>query len=190
MRKLFLASVAVLALSSAAQAANTATTVQVGLVNGSSVLQQGLINDSSSTTFQLGIVNSATTMQGTSSASLNNGSSVTQIGVQNSATTGQVASGNNGSAISQNSFGPARFRTTPLPSDSSACSASTAAPSRRRRTKPAPFGRTRQLRRVRAILESTASDRTISVRGCPPTFAEEMSCIKNISLPRSSRSAC
>ena len=106
MRKLFFASVAVLALSSAAQAANTSTTVQVGVVNGSSVSQQGLTNDSSSTS-QLGIINSATTMQGTSAASLNNGSTVNQVGVQNSATTGQVAFGNNGSSITQNSFGPA-----------------------------------------------------------------------------------
>jgi major curlin subunit len=109
MRKLFLASVAVLALSSAAQAANTSTTVQVGVVNGSSVSQQGLTNDTSSTS-QLGIINSATTMQGTSAASLNNGSTVNQIGVQNSATTGQVAFGNNGSAITQNSFGPAALQ--------------------------------------------------------------------------------
>ena len=106
MRKLFFASVAVFALSSAAQAANTSTTVQVGVVNGSSVSQQGLTNDTSSTS-QLGIVNSATTMQGTSAASLNNGSTVNQIGVQNTAATGQVAFGNNGSAITQNSFGPA-----------------------------------------------------------------------------------
>ncbi|MBR0711120.1 MULTISPECIES: curlin subunit CsgB [Bradyrhizobium] len=109
MRKLFFASVAVLALSSAAHAANTATTVQVGLVNGSSVSQQGLTNDTS-TTSQLGIVNNATTMQGTSAASLNNASTVNQIGVQNSATTGQVAFGNNGSAITQNSFGPAALQ--------------------------------------------------------------------------------
>src|SRR3954469_5302104 len=80
MRKFLLASVAVFALSSAAQAANTATTVQVGLANGSSVDQQGHVNDSS-TTFQLGLVNSASTMQGTTSPSLNNASSVTQIGV-------------------------------------------------------------------------------------------------------------
>lgn len=46
-------------------------------------------------------------MQGTSSASLNNVSSVNQIGVRNSATTGQVAFGNNNSGITQNSFGPA-----------------------------------------------------------------------------------
>ncbi|WP_025036918.1 hypothetical protein [Bradyrhizobium sp. DOA9] len=109
MRKLFFASVAVLALSSAAQADNTSTTVQVGLVNGSSVSQQGLTNSTSSTS-QLGIINSATTMQGTSSVSLNNGSTVNQIGVQNSATTGQVALGNNGSAITQNSFGPAALQ--------------------------------------------------------------------------------
>lgn len=105
MRKLFFASVAVFALSSAAQAANTSTTVQVGLVNGSSVTQNGLTNDTSSTS-QLGLVNSASTMQGTSSASLNNASTVNQIGVQNSATTGQVAFGNNTSGITQNSFGP------------------------------------------------------------------------------------
>ncbi|AWM08124.1 MULTISPECIES: curlin subunit CsgB [Bradyrhizobium] len=106
MRKLFFASVALFALSSAAQAANTSTTVQVGLVNGSSVTQNGFTNSSSSTS-QLGLVNSATTMQGTSSASLNNGSTVTQIGVQNSASTGQVAFGNNSSGITQDSFGPA-----------------------------------------------------------------------------------
>src|SRR3569832_2364149 len=69
MRKLFFASVAVFALSSAAQAANTSTTVQLGVVNGSSVTQNGLTNDTSSTS-QLGIVNTASTMQGTGSASL------------------------------------------------------------------------------------------------------------------------
>jgi major curlin subunit len=101
MRKLLLASVAVFALSSAAQAANTATTVQIGIVNGSSVNQQGHVNDTS-TTSQLGFLNSASTMQGTTSPSLNNVSSVTQIGVLgNSATTGQVATGNNTSGISQ-----------------------------------------------------------------------------------------
>lgn len=105
MRKLFFASVAVFALSSAAQAANTSTTVQVGIVNASSVTQNGLTNDSSSTA-QVGILNGASTMQGTSSASLNNASSVNQIGVQNSAATGQVAFGNNSSGITQNSFGP------------------------------------------------------------------------------------
>jgi hypothetical protein len=109
MRKLFFASVAVLALSSAAQAANTSTTVQLGLVNGSSVTQNGLTNSSSSTT-QVGILNGASTMQGTSSPSLNNASSVNQIGVQNSATTGQVAFGNNTSGITQNSYGPAAFQ--------------------------------------------------------------------------------
>jgi len=104
MRKFFLASVAVLALSSAAQAANTATTVQIGIANGSTVDQQGHVNDSS-TTSQLGFVNSASTMQGTTSASLNNVSSVTQIGVLgNSATTGQVATGNNTSGISQSTL--------------------------------------------------------------------------------------
>ncbi|MDF0517905.1 curlin subunit CsgB [Bradyrhizobium yuanmingense] len=109
MRKLFFASVAVFALSSAAQAANTSTTVQVGVVNGSSVSQQGLTNSTSSTS-QLGIINSATTMQGTSDASLNNGSTVNQAGVQNTATTGQVAFGNNSSSITQNSFGPAALQ--------------------------------------------------------------------------------
>jgi hypothetical protein len=109
MRKLFFASVAVLALSSAAQAANTSTTVQLGLVNGSSVTQNGLTNSSSSTT-QVGILNGASTMQGTSSPSLNNASSVNQIGVQNSATTGQVAFGNNTSGITQNSYGPAALQ--------------------------------------------------------------------------------
>ena len=109
MRKFILASVAVLALSSAAQAANTSTTVQVGLVNGSSVSQNGLTNSTSSTS-QLGLVNTATTMQGTSAASLNNGSTVNQVGVQNTANTGQVAFGNNTSAITQNSFGPAALQ--------------------------------------------------------------------------------
>ncbi|MBR0839143.1 curlin subunit CsgB [Bradyrhizobium liaoningense] len=109
MRKLFFASVAVLALSSAAQAANTSTTVQVGLVNGSSVTQNGLTNSTSSTS-QLGLVNNASTMQGTGAASLNNGSTVTQVGVQNTATTGQVAFGNNTSAITQDSFGPAALQ--------------------------------------------------------------------------------
>ena len=109
MRKLLLASVAVFALSSAAQAANTSTTVQLGVVNSSSVTQNGLTNDSSSTT-QVGILNGASTMQGVGSASLNNASTVNQIGVQNSATTGQVAFGNNGSAITQNSFGPAALQ--------------------------------------------------------------------------------
>ncbi|MCP3389041.1 curlin subunit CsgB [Bradyrhizobium sp. CCGB12] len=109
MRKFIFASVAVLALSSAAQAANTSTTVQVGLVNGSSVSQNGLTNSTSSTS-QLGLVNTATTMQGTSAASLNNGSTVNQVGVQNTANTGQVAFGNNTSAITQNSFGPAALQ--------------------------------------------------------------------------------
>lgn len=104
MRKLLLASVAAFALSSAAQAGNTSTTVQVGAVNGASTTQNGLTN-SSSFTSQLGILNAATTMQGTSATSLNNVSAVSQIGVQNSATTGQVAFGNNGSGITQNSFG-------------------------------------------------------------------------------------
>jgi len=109
MRKLFFASVAVLALSSAAQAANTSTTVQLGIVNSSSVTQNGLTNDSSSTT-QVGILNGASTMQGTSSPSLNNASTVNQVGVQNTATTGQVAFINNGSSITQNSFGPAALQ--------------------------------------------------------------------------------
>jgi hypothetical protein len=44
-------------------------------------------------------------MQGTTSPSLNNVSSVTQIGVLgNSATTGQVATGNNTSGISQSTL--------------------------------------------------------------------------------------
>lgn len=109
MRKLLLASVAVFALSSAAQAANTSTTVQVGLVNGASTTQNGLTNDTSSTS-QLGLVNTASTSQGTSSASLNNASTVNQIGVQNSAGTAQVAFGNNTSSITQNSFGPAALQ--------------------------------------------------------------------------------
>jgi major curlin subunit len=109
MRKLLLASAAVFALSSAAQAGNTSTTVQVGVVNGASTTQNGLTNSSSSTS-QLGILNSASTMQGTSAISLNNLSTVNQIGVQNTATTGQVAFGNNGSGITQNSFGPAVFQ--------------------------------------------------------------------------------
>jgi hypothetical protein len=62
------------------------------------------VNDSS-TTFQLGLVNSASTMQGTTTPSLNNASSVTQIGVfGNTATTGQVATGNNSSSISQSTL--------------------------------------------------------------------------------------
>src|SRR3954469_25445004 len=73
MRKFLLASVAVFALSSAAQAANTSTTVQLGVVNGSSTTQNGLTNDSSSTT-QVGLLNGQTTLQGASSASLNNAS--------------------------------------------------------------------------------------------------------------------
>jgi major curlin subunit len=105
MRKFILASIAAFALSSAAQAGNTSNTVQVGLVNGASTTQNGFTNSSSSTT-QFGILNSATTMQGTSSISLNNASKVNQIGVQNTATTGQVALGNNKSGVTQNSFGP------------------------------------------------------------------------------------
>lgn len=104
MRKLLLASVAALVLSSAAQAGNTSTTVQVGVINGASTTQNGLTN-SSSLTSQMGLLNGATTMQGTSATSLNNLSVVNQAGVQNSATTGQVAFGNNGSGITQNSFG-------------------------------------------------------------------------------------
>ena len=104
MRKLLLASIAAFALSSAAQAGNTSTTMQVGGVNVASTTQNGLTN-SSSFTSQMGILNGATTSQGTSAASLNNLSVVSQVGVQNSATTGQVAFGNNGSGITQNSFG-------------------------------------------------------------------------------------
>jgi major curlin subunit len=109
MRKLLLASVAALALSSAAQAGNSSTTVQIGVVNGASTTQNGFTNSSSSTN-QLGLLNSATTMQGTSSISLNNTSSVNQIGVRNTATTGQVAFGVNNSGITQNSFGPGFFQ--------------------------------------------------------------------------------
>jgi len=104
MRKLFFASVAVLALSSAAQAANTSTVLQIGVVNGSSVNQQGTVNDSSSTT-QLGFLNNASTMQGTTTPSLNNGSSVIQVGASNTATTGQVGLFNNTSGITQQSIG-------------------------------------------------------------------------------------
>src|SRR3954469_10057904 len=57
------------------QAANTSTTAQLGVVSSSSVTQNGLTNDSSSTT-QVGILNGASTMQGTSSPSLNNASTV------------------------------------------------------------------------------------------------------------------
>ena len=109
MRKFLLASVAVFALSSAAQAANTSTTVQLGVVNGSSTTQNGLTNDSSSTT-QVGLLNGQTTLQGASSPSLNNASTVNQIGIQNSSSTGQVAFGNNGSSVTQNSFGPAALQ--------------------------------------------------------------------------------
>ncbi|MCK1391281.1 curlin subunit CsgB [Bradyrhizobium sp. 1] len=105
MRKLLLASIAVFALSSAAQAANTSTTVQVGIINGSSVSQQGPTNNSASLS-QLGIVNSGTAAQGTTSIGLNNGSSMTQVGVQNSSSTAQVAFGSNASQVNQNSFGP------------------------------------------------------------------------------------
>ena len=69
MRKFLFASVALFALSSAAQAANTSTTVQLGVVNSSSTTQNGLTNDSSSTT-QVGLLNGQTTMQGVSSPSL------------------------------------------------------------------------------------------------------------------------
>lgn len=106
MRKLFLVSVAAFALSSAAQAGNSSTTVQVGVVNSASTTQNGFTNSTSSTS-QLGFFNSANTQQGTSSPSLNNASSVNQAGIQNSASTGQVAFGNNHSSITQNSFGPA-----------------------------------------------------------------------------------
>lgn len=106
MRKLLLASVAAFALSSAAQAGNTATTLQIGLVNGSSVDQQGHVNDSS-TTVQVGLANGALTLQGTTTPSLNNASSVLQIGAVNAAATGQVATGNNTSAIGQFSIGGA-----------------------------------------------------------------------------------
>jgi hypothetical protein len=104
MRKLFLASVAVFALSSAAHAANTATTVQMGGANSSSVTQNGVTNDSSSTT-QIGFFNSATTLQGLGIPSLNNASTVSQTGgVVNTATTLQNAFGGNSSSISQSSF--------------------------------------------------------------------------------------
>lgn len=104
MRKLLLASAAVFALSSAAHAANTSTTFQVGGVNVSTVNQQGHVNDSSLTT-QIGFVNSASTMQGTTSISLNNAQGTLQIGAVNSATAGQAALGNNLSGIGQFSIG-------------------------------------------------------------------------------------
>ncbi len=104
MRKLLLASAAVFALSSAAYADNTAITVQFGLANGSTVDQQGHVNDSSNTT-QVGLVNGASTMQGTTTASLNNTSAVLQIGAANGALTGQIATGNNTSTIGQFSIG-------------------------------------------------------------------------------------
>ncbi|WP_339032285.1 curlin subunit CsgB [Bradyrhizobium symbiodeficiens] len=104
MRKLFFASVAVFALSSAAQAANTANTVQIGGANSSSVTQNGVTNDTSNTT-QLGFFNSATTSQGLATPSLNNASTVTQVGgIVNTATTMQNAFGGNSSSISQSSF--------------------------------------------------------------------------------------
>jgi hypothetical protein len=104
MRKLFLASVAVFALSSAAHAANTATTVQIGGANSSAVTQNGVTNDSSSTT-QIGFFNSATTSQGLGIPSLNNVSTVSQTGgIVNTATTMQNAFGSNNSSISQSSF--------------------------------------------------------------------------------------
>src|SRR5262245_16140056 len=104
MRKLILASVALFALTAGARADNTATTFQFGAANGSSVNQPGHVNDSSTTT-QIGIVNGALTLQGTTTPSLNNTSSVTQVGAVNAAATGQVATGNNTSGISQNSIG-------------------------------------------------------------------------------------
>lgn len=104
MRKLLLASAAVFALSSAAHAANTATTVQVGIANVSAVDQQGHVNDTSSTT-QIGIFNAASTNQGTTSFSLNNAQGTLQIGAVNSASVGQVALGNNISGIGQFSIG-------------------------------------------------------------------------------------
>lgn len=103
MRKLLLASVAVFALSSAAQAANTATTVQMGGSNTSSVTQNGVTNDTSHTT-QVGFFNTATTLQGVGTPSLNNLSTVSQTGgIVNSATTMQNAFFNNTSTISQSS---------------------------------------------------------------------------------------
>jgi major curlin subunit len=104
MRKLILAFVALIALTAGARADNTATTFQVGVVNGSSVNQQGHVNDSSTTT-QVGLVNGALTLQGTTTPSLNNSSSVLQIGAVNAAATGQVATGNNTSTIGQFSIG-------------------------------------------------------------------------------------
>jgi major curlin subunit len=110
MRKLFLISVAAFALSSAAQAANTSTTVQIGaVINSASTTQNGLTNSTSSTT-QVGLLNSAITSQGTSGISLNNASTVSQIGIQNAAATGQAAVFNNSSKITQNSFGPLVFQ--------------------------------------------------------------------------------
>jgi len=109
MRKFLLASVAVFALSSAAQAGNSSVTVQFGVVNGSSTSQQGLTNSVSSTS-QIGFVNTASTAQGTTSISLNNGQSTNQAGIQNSSSVTQLAVGNNGSAVTQNSFGPAALQ--------------------------------------------------------------------------------
>ncbi len=104
MRKLLLASAAVFALSSTAYADNTAITVQAGRANGSFVDQQGHVNDSSTTT-QIGLLNGAITLQGTTTPSLNNTSGVLQIGAVNAAVTGQVATGNNTSGIGQFSIG-------------------------------------------------------------------------------------
>ncbi|WGD56008.1 curlin subunit CsgB [Bradyrhizobium sp. CB1650] len=104
MRKLLLASATLLALSSAAHAANTATTVQMGGANSSTVTQNGVTNDTSNTT-QVGFFNSATTLQGLGTPSLNNASTVSQTGgIVNTATTMQNAFFNNNSSITQSSF--------------------------------------------------------------------------------------
>jgi hypothetical protein len=87
MRKLLLASVAVLAFSASAHAGNSVTTTQIGVVNVSSTSQTGLTN--SAKLGQLGIINSGTVAQ----TGIVNVSTVAQFGPlfgSNSANIGQL----------------------------------------------------------------------------------------------------
>jgi Curlin associated repeat len=67
-RKLMLATTAVIALSAGAQAANTVTTTQTGFSNTSTTTQNGFTNDSATLT-QAGVFNTGTANQGLSSIS-------------------------------------------------------------------------------------------------------------------------
>jgi hypothetical protein len=89
-RKLLIASTAVFALSTgAALAGNTATVTQTGVVNTSTVTQDGFTINRSTVT-QLGVINNSTNQQGTNSPGFLNKHTLTQVGVQNTAVSDQV----------------------------------------------------------------------------------------------------